>query len=286
MQIAISGANGLIGSRLTEHFLSQQNQVITITRSDLYGSSKKLSEKIDGCDVVIHLAGAPIMRRHNKKNKNLIYNSRIVTTKNLVAAMAKSQKPAPIFISTSAIGIYSSGHVHSEEEYEYAMNYMAKVCKDWEKEAMVAVAHSRVIIFRFGIVLDKNKGALASIVKLFKYGLGGKIASGKQTMAWVHIKDVISAYDFAIQHSGIHGAYNVVSPGLLKSKEFTKQVARQLHKPHLIPAPTWGLRLLYGKGADLLTIGQSVVPKRLLDCGFQFKYMLLKEALSDLLDQD
>ena len=286
MKIAISGTNGLIGSQLTKHFISQQNQVITITQSDLYGSSEVLSKKIEGCDVVIHLAGSPIMCRHNKKNKNLIYNSRIDTTKNLVEAIAQSQKPAPIFISTSAIGIYSSDHVHSEEEYEYALNYMAQVCKDWEKEAMVAVAQSRVVIFRFGIVLDKNKGALSSIVKLFKYGLGGKIGSGKQTMAWVHIKDVIAAYDFVIQHSGAHGVYNVVSPGLLKSKEFTRQVARQLHKPHLFPAPTWGLRLLYGEGADVLTIGQSVVPKRLLDCGFTFMYPILKDALSNLLEKE
>ncbi len=283
MKIAISGTSGFVGGRLKSFLQEHGYDVINLSREDLLVNSNTLQQKVNDADVVIHLSGASLMRRFTKKNKKLIRQSRIETTRNLATAIQMAEKPPALFISTSAVGIYHSKGVHSEEEFVYDMGFLAKVCKDWEAEAMKAVTRCRVAIFRFGVILDKKQGAFPQMVKLFKSGVGGMIASGKQAMPWVHIEDVLRAYEYAIKNPRVHGSFNIVSPGVLQSAEYTRMLAKKLHRPHLIPAPGWALRLALGKSAQLITHGQSVVPKRLLDCGFTFKYPILKDALEELI---
>ena len=282
MKIAISGTNGFVGGRVKKFFTEKGYEIIPITRNDLLNAHLNLIKKVDDADVVIHLSGASLIRRWTRKGKDLIYNSRILTTRNLSNAILEAENPPSILISTSAVGIYQTKGVHSEDEYVYDMGFLGEVCKAWEAEAMRSVLKCRVALFRFGIILDKKEGAFVRMAKIFKAGLGGKIATGKQPMPWVHIEDVLRAYDFAIHNARIHGAVNVASPGVIQSSEYTRMLAKKLHRPHLIPVPGFALRLLYGKGAILLTEGQSVVPKRLLDCGFTFKYPILKDALEEL----
>lgn len=282
MRIAISGTSGFVGGRLKTFCQESGHDVIKINRQDLLQHSSILRQKVTDADVVIHLSGASLMRRFTRKNKSLIRQSRIETTRNLSTAIQMVDRPPALFISTSAVGIYHSKGVHSEDEFVYDMGFLAKVCKDWEAEAMKAVTRCRVAIFRFGVILDKKEGAFPKMLKLFKSGFGGKIASGKQAVPWVHIEDVLRAYEYAIKNPRVHGPFNIVSPGVLQSAEYTRMLAKKLHRPHLVPAPGWALRLALGKSSELITHGQSVVPKRLLDCGFSFKYPILKDALEEL----
>ncbi|NCD40808.1 MAG: TIGR01777 family protein [Bacteroidia bacterium] len=282
MKIGVSGTSGFVGGRVRSFFLNKGDEIITLTRHDLLKDYNSLLEKINTADIIIHLSGASLLRRWSKKNKAVIRSSRINTTRNLTTAIREAERPPSLFISTSAVGIYQSNGVHSEDDFVYDMGFPGQICKNWEAEAMQAVKKCRVAIFRFGIILDKKEGAFAKMVKIYKTGFGGTIASGKQPVAWVHIEDVLRAYEFTMHNPRIHGAVNIVSPGVIQSAEYTRMLARKLHKPHLFPLPGWALRLRYGKGAILLTEGQSVVPKRLLDCGFTFKYPLLKDALDEL----
>lgn len=282
MKVAISGVTGFVGQHLKHTFLERGFEVCEIKREDY--AQNRLLEKLDGCDTVINLAGAPILKRWSKAYKQVLYDSRVETTKALVSAM-KQTKPK-LFISTSAVGIYTPEGKHTEEGGTLDNTFLATICKDWESAALEADTEGiRTIIFRFGVVLGREGGALAQMLLPFSLGLGGRIGSGSQFLSWVHIQDLIDAYCYAMAKEEVKGVYNLVSPEAVTNHCFTKALGSILNRPTILPVPAFALRLLFGEGASILTHSQHAYPKRLLDDLFTFKYDNIELALDNLLKE-
>ncbi len=228
MRIAISGSTGFIGKRLTADFSLREWKVIPITRSDLSLSVEDLAKKLNGVDVVINLAGAPIAKRWNEKYKQVLISSRIDSTKKIVSAINSLVNKPKLFISTSAIGIYDSTSTHTEQSLNYSGNFLSDLCIKWEQEAKKA--DIRTIIFRLSVVLDKNEGAFPKMFLPFKLGVGGKIGSGKQAFSWIYIEDVLNAFVFAIETENISGIFNLTSPNPITNIELTKAIGKATSK--------------------------------------------------------
>jgi len=282
MKAAITGATGFIGRRLKARLEAEGYSVTGITRNDLAGPLNGLSNKIQDCDIVINLAGAPIIARHTDAYKREIYSSRIETTRKLVNSLKLLKTPPRQLISASAIGIYSDNMVNTETSYEYTEGFIADVCKDWEQEAHEAESFTKVAIVRLGIVLDGKEGALPKMAFPFRLGAGGKLGSGNQMFSWIHIDDLVNAFMHII-HNQTKGVYNLTSPGYLRNEELTRILGHILKMPPFLTVPSFALRLIYGDGAKALLDGQAVYPERLLKEGFTFRYTIVEDALKDTL---
>lgn len=282
MRAAITGITGFVGSRLKEHLESLNWTVVPLKREELANDSNELSRLIEGCDVIINLAGAPIIKRHTAAYRKIVYDSRIKTTQKVVNAIKLLNNQHPLLISASAVGIYSDSGVNTETSFEYATDFMAQVCNDWEQSALEAKTITSVTIVRLGIVLDKKEGALQQMLLPFKYGIGGKIGSGRQMFSWIHIHDLINAFMFVIDGRR-SGVYNFTSPGYINNTEFTKVLAKALHKPAFFTVPELALKLLYGSGAETIISSRAVYPERLRNEGFEFKFSIIEDALEDIL---
>ncbi|OCC14285.1 Cell division inhibitor [Dissulfuribacter thermophilus] len=271
MKIAITGASGFIGSHLRRRFKDHR----VIKRDD---SIDDISKKLEGIDCLINLAGAPIIKRWTDEYKKTLWNSRIGTTKKLVAAIEK--KAPRIFISVSAVGIYPDSKECDEDCVGTSEDFLGMLASQWEKEAQKAQCPTA--IFRFGMVLGKDGGALKKMLLPFKLGLGGPIGSGSMVMSWIHIDDLINAISFVIER-GLTGIFNGVSPNPVTNKEFSKALGQALNRPAIIPIPIFFLKILYGDASVVLTASKIVYPKRLLQEGFRFEYPAIQEALTDLI---
>ena len=283
MKIAISGAGGFVGQKASEYFTSKGYKVTPIHRSWFADDTQVLAEKISGSDVIIHLAGAPILKRWTKSHRKAIYDSRIQTTQKITQAMALLKAPPHTLICASAVGIYPDTGVHDETSNEIADDFLGEVCTDWELAAARVPPPCRSISFRFGVILGKDGGALSQMLPPFRLGLGGRIGSGKQMMSWIHMDDVIGAFQFALDNPKLQEPVNITAPHPVSNREFTKTLAKVLKRPAVIPVPVCSLKLLFGKGASVLTGGQRAIPGKLLDSGYQFRYPELGSALWDLL---
>jgi len=199
----------------------------------------------------------------------------------LEAISLMDQKPQ-LLISASAVGIYSQEGEQTESKYQIADDYLGQICAAWETEAKKAIPFTRVAITRFGIVLGKEGGALKRMLPLFRYGLGGKIASGRQGFSWIHIYDAIHALEFIIENKKLSGEFNLTAPNVVDNRKFTQVMAKMLRKPAFLTVPAFALKLLFGEGAIAVTGGQFALPKHLLDEGFQFSFPDIKLALDDL----
>jgi len=282
MNVLISGSTGLVGTNLIAAFRERGDKIITAGRADFLKDAGLLAAKVDKADVVIHLAGAPIVARWTESYKRTILESRVNTTNMMVQAIGLAEKKPRLFISTSAVGIYPDGKIYTEANAEYENGFLGQVCKDWEAEAMKATAFTSVAIFRLGVVLSDKGGALSKMLLPFKLGLGGPIAGGKQGFSWIHLEDLVKAYLFVIDKQ-LNGIFNLVSPELTDNAGFTKALGKALHRPVFMPVPAFALRLIFGEGAVTLTSGQKVRPERLEDAGFVFKYPDIEKSLADLL---
>lgn len=282
--IAISGASGFVGSHLKDYFSPLGFEVFALSRSDL-SNEHLLQEKLSKSDIVINLSGANIIHRWNESYKKLLYSSRIDTTQKIVNAIKAIENKPSVLISTSAVGIYSNKQVNSEEDYDYGDNFLAKLCQDWEAEALKAKEDTRVSIFRFGIVLGKDGGALDNMLPAFKLGIAGTIGDGHQHFSYIHIDDLMKAYDFVIHNENLDGVFNLGAPHPTTNKALTKALGKTLHRPTLFPLPPFVLRLIYSEGATVLTDGQSMIPKRLMDNGFEFKHKTIEETIENLLGE-
>lgn len=282
MNVLISGATGLVGSNLQKMFTARGDKVVALRREDFSGSLKAMAEMVSESDIIIHLAGAPIVARWTASHKKDIMDSRVNTTHMLVQAIESAEKKPELFISTSAVGIYADGAVNTEKDAHLADGFLSEVCQRWEAEALFAQPFTKVAIFRFGVILDKNGGALKQMLLPFKLGLGGPIAGGKQGFSWIHLKDLLQAYSFVIEHK-LDGTFNLTAPKITDNDLYTKELGAALHRPAFMPIPAFGLRLVFGEGAASLTTGQKVLPERLLSEGFEFQYPNLKMAFEELL---
>lgn len=282
MHILISGSTGLIGGRLKRAFRDAGFEVSAVGRSDFLGETEALAEKVSDADVVIHLAGAPIIGRWTKKYKNEILTSRVETTRKLVQAVNGTAVKPRLFISASAVGIYPGDGVYDESAAVFGSDFLAKVCKHWEAEASLLNPETGLAIFRFGAVLSKEGGALKKMLLPFRLGLGGPVAGGKQGFSWLHIDDLAEAFLFVIKHK-LTGIFNLTAPQITDNATFSKALGKALHRPAFFPIPAFGLKMVYGEGASVLTSGQKVLPARLQKEGFVFRFPNLELALSDLL---
>lgn len=281
MKIAMSGASGFVGRHLTEAFEGRNWKVIPLKRED-FKEAGILLGKIEGADVVVNLAGASIAERWTQEYKEVMYNSRVETTKKIAEALAGTEKKPGLFISTSAVGIYDSKGLYTEENAHYADNFLGRLALDWEDAALKAREVVRTVIFRFGIVLGADGGVLQKMLIPFRMGLGGTLGDGKQAFSWIHVQDLVRAYFAVIENRGFEGIYNLTAPRPSTNKGLTRALAGALHRPAIMRVPFFVLRFQLGEGANILLEGQSALPKRLLESGFTFRFAEIEEALKDL----
>lgn len=282
LKIAICGATGLIGRSLSRQIIEEGGTVIPITRKDLFEGVHFLTERLLDVDVVVNLAGSPIMGRWTTRKKQSILSSRIQTTRLLVLAVKRMENPPKIFISASAVGIYDQVEVHDEFSLNYAKDFLSDVCRFWEKETFkLNDTKVRPIIFRLGVVLSPNGGALQQMLLPFRFGLGAILGSGKQFFPWVHVDDVVKAIMWSLNHPRSKGIYNLVAPQIVRNYTFTITLGSILKRPVFLRIPEWFLKIIFGEGAQVLTKGQQVIPHRLLAARFEFSFPRLKAALID-----
>lgn len=280
--IAMSGSTGFVGSLLVKILQEQGWQIIPLGRKDFASGVEALAKKMEGSDIVINLAGAPIIKRWTNEYKQELHDSRVHVTGRLVQACAKMNSKPELFISTSAIGYYNEKGTHTEQKYVHADNFLGNLAQKWEKEALKAKdLDIRTVIFRFGVVLGKDGGALKQMLIPFKLGLGGKIGNGTQSFSWVHIKDLMRAYVTVIDSSSYSGIYNLTSPNPSTNGGLTMALGKALCRPTFFHIPHCILKLQFGEGASVLTGGQRVLPERLLHNNFKFQFPTIDEAVKD-----
>ncbi|ADG92389.1 domain of unknown function DUF1731 [Arcobacter nitrofigilis DSM 7299] len=278
--IAISGASGFVGSSLTKFFTDLDYKVLPIKR-EILNDKTKLEELLNKSDILINLAGANIINRWSESYKKLLYSSRINTTQKLVSAINNIDNPPKLLISTSAVGIYDNKATY-DEKGSYSNDFLSSICQEWEKEALKAKSeNTKVSIFRFGIVLGKDGGALQKMILPFKLGLGGVIGSGEQAFSYIHIEDLLNAYKFVIENS-YEDTFNLTAPTPTTNKGLTQALGKTLKRPTILPVPEFVLNIIFSEGAKVLTDGQSAFPKKLLDLGFEFKYKTIQETIENL----
>jgi uncharacterized protein len=278
--IAISGASGFVGTSLTKYFSDLGYEIISISR-DILNNKSKLEETLNQTDIVINLAGANIINRWSESYKKLLYSSRIDTTSKIVNAINSVQNKPKLLISTSAVGIYDNKTTY-DENGSFSNDFLSSLCQDWEKEALKAKNETtKVSIFRFGIVMGKDGGALQKMITPFKLGLGGIIGNGKQAFSYIHIDDLMAAYKFVIQNE-CEETFNLTAPVPTTNKGLTLALGKTLKRPTILPVPEFVLNLIFSEGARVLTDGQSAVPRKLLDLGFEFKFKTIEETIENL----
>ncbi|MCG3702757.1 TIGR01777 family oxidoreductase [Aliarcobacter butzleri] len=278
--IAISGANGFVGTSLTNFFSSFGYKIVPLSR-DILNNKSKLEEVLNSTDIVINLAGANIINRWSESYKKLLYSSRIDTTSKIVNAISSISNKPKLLISTSAVGIYDNKSIY-DENGSFSNDFLSNLCQDWEKEALKAKSEAtKVAIFRFGIILGKDGGALQKMITPFKFGLGGTIGSGKQAFSFIHINDLLNAYKLVIEND-YDGVFNLTAPTPTTNKGLTLALGKTLKRPTILPVPEFVLKLIFSEGARVLTDGQSAIPKKLLDLGFEFKFKTIEETIENL----
>lgn len=284
MKIKITGISGYIGQLISKRLTENGHQVSGIKRELLYGNSTDLAEEIGDADVIINLAGSTILQRWTEKNKISIYKSRVKTTQNLIWAIKKLQKEhyPQKFISASAIGIYKPGELHTEESKTYEQGFVGKIVLNWENAVTELPDSIQKVIFRMGPVLGKKSKTISSLILPIKLGFGATIGNGRQAFPFIHEKDIANAFLWAVENYQESETFNLVAPERITNKTFTKELAKQLHRPAFFSVPGIVLRLLYGKAATLLTKSPEVSTKKIINAGFKFQFPDIKSALKEI----
>ena len=297
--VLISGGSGFIGSHLCRTLSDLGWHLLVLTRNRHQAAQKlpsditlidnlKQLDTYSPVDILINLAGQSLADgRWSKSRKEQIINSRIGTTDALYNFFKLQTKPPEIVISGSAIGYYGAGTGNDKaivEDSPVLANFSQQLCADWEQSArQFEHLGSRVCYLRTGIVLGEQ-GALAKMLTPFKLGLGGPIGNGRQWMPWIHIEDIVTIILYCIQQDDLKGPVNGTAPEPVRNRDFVRILGAVLKRPALLPMPAPIVRLLFGQmGHELLLQGQRVIPKKLEDREFQFKYTDLHSALNDLL---
>ncbi|HKW16028.1 MAG TPA: TIGR01777 family oxidoreductase [Terriglobales bacterium] len=293
-KVLISGASGLIGSALVHALESRGHNVTKLVRRAPLTSQEMpwdpmreiAPEIVSGTDAVVHLSGENVAGLWTAEKKRRIRKSRVVSTQNLARAIAKLEKPPRSFVCASAIGYYGDrGDEILTEASSPGEEFLPEVCREWEAATEAASrAGIRVVNLRFGIVLSRDGGALKQMLLPFRFGLGGRIGSGRQWWSWIHIDDAVGAILRVIEKSNVSGAVNVVAPNPVTNAEFTRLLAGAVRRPAFFAVPAFAARLALREFADEGVLASArVVPKKLLEGGFEFRYRELGEALEELL---
>lgn len=300
MKILVTGSTGLVGRALVSALAKEGHSVCRLVRPGTNANDDaggfnvawnpvtgELGGAAVGPDAVVNLSGASIGDgRWTEKRKEVLRSSRVELTRALIEAIGKMNAKPSVFISASAIGFYGNrGDEILTEESAAGDGFLADVAKAWEAETMKAEAwRMRVVLARFGIILAKEGGALPKMAVPFRFGLGGRLGGGKQWMSWIALEDVVGILKMAITDAALFGAVNVVSPHPVTNAEFTKELARALHRPAIFPAPAFALRLALGRemAGALLTSSQRVRPQKLEKLGYVFRQSKLSSALHSI----
>ena len=297
MNIVIAGGTGFLGRPLTESFVRSGHDVIVLSRGsgsiaagaravtwNPNGDSGSWAAAIDGADAVVNLAGESIAgQRWTAAHKRRILDSRVHATRSLAAAIRAAVAPPSVLVNGSAVGYYGPlGDQPVTEDHPAGSDFLAQVCRQWEEEASrAASARTRVTCVRTGIVLEKDGGALPQMLPPFRFGAGGPVGSGRQYWPWIHRDDWVALVQWAIAAPAAAGALNATAPRPVTNREFASALGRAMHRPAVMPAPAFALRLLLGDMADaLLLSGQNAVPAKATRAGFTFTYPRVDEALA------
>lgn len=303
MNIFVTGATGFIGKALIARLIERGDRVTAISRSaarakEALGDKVTIvegeletpgawSEALAGCDAVVHLAGEPVAaKRWDARQKQVIRDSRVEGTRMLVEAIGKLAAKPKVLVSASGTDYYPPAHGEYDDDDVTERDapgeqFLARVCRDWEKEAIAAEAHGlRVVRLRIGAVLANDGGALERIVPTFKAFVGGSLGSGKQWFSWIHRDDVLGVILAALDDGRYTGAYNVVAPQATRYRELAKALGHELHRPSFWRVPGFALKIMVGEFAEALLSGRKVVPKALIDQGYKFAHPELATALA------
>jgi len=298
MKVFITGGTGFLGAALTESLLGKGHSVTILSRSSrnrtlrlglAYTEGNPTSEgpwqqEVSRHDVVINLAGASIFRTWDEKNKQAIRKSRILTTRNLVEAIGEAGKNITL-LSGSAVGYYGFRNDDELDENSLPGNdFLARVVLDWEAEAKRAEEFgARVVLCRIGVILGRDGGALSKMLAVFKWGLGSPLGSGRQWFSWISLQDLVNIFHYLIENDNIVGPVNCTSPNPVTNREMTRALGQALHRPTFLPpVPSLLIRSVLGEFGDVFVKGQKVIPRKLLENGFIFRFPEIREAFAHL----
>ena len=296
MRVTVTGATGTIGRALVRELSARGDEVTALSRNpagadldvETLGWPDPKRERppagaFHGRDAVVHLLGETVAQRWSDEAKREIRDSRVQSTRNLVAALAalpEGERPRTL-VSQSASGWYGPrGSERLAEDEPGGSDFLAGVVRDWEAEARRAPA-MRVVLTRTGVVLSQGAGALDKMLPFFKVGIGGPVAGGRQYVPWVHLDDLVGAIVFCLDTDAASGPVNVTAPEPVTNKELSKTLGRVLRRPAIAPVPALAVKTLYGEMAMIVTTGQRAVPGRLMELGYEFRRPDLEAALRD-----
>lgn len=296
MHILLTGGTGLIGSHLIPRLLQRGDTVSVVTR-DVASARARLGDEVNlwsglaqqrdlnGIDAVINLAGEPIAdKRWTEKQKQSLCESRWQITEQIATLINASTTPPSVLISGSATGYYGdTGELVLTEDDPGHAEFTHELCAKWEALALKAESsRTRVCLLRTGVVLSKEGGALGKMKLPFKVGIGGPIGSGKQYMPWIHLEDMLSAILWLLDNPSLRGPFNMVAPWAVRNEQFAAKLGHAMHRPAFMRTPASAIKLMMGESSVLVLGGQHVLPKRLEESGFVFRWSQLEEALADV----
>jgi uncharacterized protein len=305
MRVFVTGGTGLVGKRLIGKLTARGETPVLLTRRPdvaraqfgppcevVEGDPMKAGDwqkAVADCDAAINLAGENVFNRRWKAwFKQLLVDSRVITTRNVVEALTRQPRRADgspkVLVNASATGWYGP---HGDEELDEssppADDFLGNLCFEWEKAALAAqVAAIRTVMVRVGVVLAKEGGALAKLLTPFKLFVGGPVAGGRQWMSWIHHEDLTDLFLLGLDRAEAQGPINGTAPHPVTNREFSKALGRALHRPSCLPTPGWALRVMLGEVANVVTTGQRVLPKAALQLRYQFKFPTVDAALANL----
>ncbi len=294
MKVALAGGTGFVGSAVVAKLRSLGHSIVVLTRDPQAAKTKlgsdgltfatysDLNSALSDCDGVINLAGEPIAEnRWTPEVKQQILDSRIKTTEAIVAAINQANPKPQVLVNASALGFYGTSETATFDETSAAgKDFLAEVCQAWETAAQ-QVKDARLVTLRIGIVLG-NGGALGKMLTPFRMFAGGPIGKGKQWFSWIHIDDLVNLIVAGLTDSQMQGTYNATAPNPVRMNDVCETLGKALNRPSWLPVPAFALDLLLGDGAMVVLKGQQVLPKRLIDQGFQYEYGDIGGAIASI----
>jgi uncharacterized protein len=294
MTILLTGASGMLGTAIGSALKRRGVRLLALVRREPKGPDElhwdpatgriDEPERLEGLDAAVHLSGASVAsQRWTESYKREMAESRVASTRFLSETLAALRQPPPVLVKASAVGFYGNrGDEILDEDSTAGRGYFPELCTAWEAAARPAVdAGIRVVHLRFGMVLGRDGGAMARLAPLFRLGLGGRLGNGRQWMSWISEEDAVAAALFAVDNPALSGPVNLAAPQPVTNADFTRELARAVHRPALLPAPAFALRLALGAMADeALLASTRAVPNRLTQAGFAFSHPTLPQALA------